>query len=619
MYANCGVFGYLERVFDGVGCPNVALWNALVSGLVMNHRVADARRVFDRMPARNVVSWTAMVKGYVRVHEMELALELFNSMPLKNSVSWCVMIGGLVHHHQFREAVELFNRLIRNGAEVTSAVLVMVVNAYAGLKSSEGGRCIHGFSVKSGFVLDLIIEASLVAMYCNTLDIEEARLEFDKMDRKHVSSWNSIISGYIYADKVDEARKLFDSMVDRDKFSWNSMINGYIGHGRIDDATELYSKMPEKNVEAATALMSWFIDNGKLDMAQGMFCSMPKKDVMCCTTMLFGYMKEGYLDDALDLFHRMHKRTVVTYNVMIAGFLHQGKVTEAYKLFNESPAHDSVTWSCLITGLAQNGLASDALKLYKRMLLSNIGPSESVVSSLMSCFSHHSMMVHGQQLHATTIKLGLELCLLIQNSLISLYCKCGELITAQNIFDQMVKRDVVTWNTIIHGYAFNSLGQNAIEVFENMKSAQVDPDEITFLGVLSACSHMSLLDEAKHFFSAMTRDYGIMPNKMHYACMADLFCRRGMLQEAERLVKSMPFEPDSVIWTSLLSNCKLSGSDKLAEHAASQLIATNPSTKMPYLHLISVHGATNRWGVIESLRNQIQRTATEKEVGCSWN
>ncbi|KAM0874912.1 hypothetical protein ACQ4PT_037128 [Festuca glaucescens] len=617
MYANCGVFRCLEQVFDGVVCPNVALWNALVSGLVMNHRVADARRVFDMMPARNVVSWTAMVKGYVRVHEMELALELFNSMPLKNSVSWCVIIGGLVHHHQFREAVELFNSLMRNGEEVTSAVLVKVVNAYAGLKSSEGGRCIHGFSVKSGFVLDLIIEASLVAMYCNTLGIEEARLEFDKMDRKHVSSWNSIISGYICSHKIDEARKLFDSMVDRDKASWNSVINGYIGHGRIDDATELYSKMPEKNVEAATALMSWFIDNGKLDKAQGMFYSMPKKDVMCCTTLLFGYMKEGYLDDALDLFHRMHKRTVVTYNVMIAGFLHQGKVTEAYKLFNESPAHDSVTWSCLITGLSQNGLASDALKLYKRMLLSNIGPSESVVSSLMSCLSHHSMMVHGKMFHATAIKFGLELCLLIQNSLISLYCKCGEMMTAQSIFDQMVKRDVVTWNTIIHGYAFNSLGQNAIEMFENMKKAQVNPDEITFLGVLSACNHMSLLDEAKHFFNAMPREYGIVPNITHYACMVDLFSRRGMLEEAERLVKSMPFEPDSAIWTSLLSNCKLSGSDKLAEHAASQLIATNPSAKMPYLHLISVNVASNRWGVIESLRSQIRRTATEKEVGYS--
>jgi pentatricopeptide repeat protein len=597
----------------------VALWNALVSGLVANQRVADARRVFNQMPVRNVVSWTAMVKGYLTVHEVELALELFNSMPLRNSVSWCVMIGGLVHHQHFSEAVELFNALMRNGEEVTVAILVKVVNAYAGLKSIGGGRSIHGFSVKYGFALNPIIKASLVAMYCNSLHIGEAQMEFDKMESKDVGSLNAIICGYINAEKIDEARKLFDSMVERDKFSWNSLINGYIRAGRIVDATDLYSKMPEKNVEAATALMSWFIDNGMIDKARSIFYSMPRIDVMCCTAFLYGYMKEGYLDDALDLFRRMHKRTVVTYNVMIAGFLHQGKVTEAYKLFNESPSHDSVTWSCLITGLAQNGLADDALMMYKKMLLKNMRSSETVVSSLMSCFSHHSMMVHGQQLHATTIKLGLELCLLIQNSLISLYSKCGEMIAAQNIFYQMVNRDVVTWNTMIHGYAFNSLGQNAIEVFENMKSAQIDPDEITFLGVLSACNHMSLLDEAKHFFSTMTHDYGIVPNIMHYACMADLFCRRGMLEEAEQLVKSMPFEPDSVIWTSLLSNCKLSGSDKLAEHAASQLIAANPSSKMPYLHLISVHGATNKWDVIESLRNQIRRTATEKEVGYSWS
>nr|ABL85051.1 hypothetical protein 57h21.26 [Brachypodium sylvaticum] len=618
MYASCGVVDCLERVFDDVDSPNVALWNALVSGLVMNHRVGDARRVFNRMPARNVVSWTAMVKGHVSVHDVGQAVELFNLMPVKNSVSWCVMIGGLVHCQQFREAVELFNSLMRNGDEVTNVILVKVVNAYAGLKSIGGGRCIHGFSVKSGFVHDLIIEASLVAMYCNSLDIDEARLEFDKMDRKQVGSWNAIIRGYIYAEKIDEAENIFESMTYRDKVSWNSMINGYIRDGRIADATELYSKMPEKNVEAATALMSWFIDNGKLGKARDMFYSLPQVDVMSCTALLFGYMKEGYLDDALDLFHRMHKRTAVTYNVMIAGFLHQGKVAEAYKLFNESPAHDATTCSCFVTGLAQNGLIHDALKLYKKMLVSNMHTSESVVSSLISCCSHHSMIVHGLQLHATTIKLGFELYLIIQNSLISLYSKCGEMVAAQNIFDQMVKRDVVTWNTLIHGYAFNSLGQNAIEMFKNMKIAQVDPDEITFLGVLSACNHMSLLEEAKHFFDVMTCDYGIAPNMMHYACMVDLLCRRGMVEEAEGLMKSMPFEPDSAIWTSLLSSCRLSGSDKLAEHAASQLIAINPCTKMPYLHLINVHGSMDKWAVIDSLRSQITRSTTEKEVGYSW-
>ncbi|PNT76659.1 pentatricopeptide repeat-containing protein At4g02750 [Brachypodium distachyon] len=618
MYASCGVTDCLEQVFGDVDSPNVVLWNALVSGLVMNHRVGDARGVFDRMPARNIVSWTAMVKGHVKVHDVGQAVELFNLMPVKNSVSWCVMIGGLVHCQKFREAVELFNCLMRNGQQVTNAILVKVVNAYAGLKSTGGGRCVHGFSVKSGFVHDLIIEASLVAVYCNSLDIDEARLEFDKMDRKHVGSWNAIICGYIYADKIDEAEKLFDSMIARDKVSWNLMVNGYIRDGRIADATELYSKMPEKNVEAATALMSWLIDNGKLGKARDMFYSLPQVDVMSCTALLFGYMKEGYLDDALDLFHRMHKRTAVTYNVMIAGFLHQGKVAEAYNLFNESPAHDATTWSCFVTGLAQNGLIHDALKLYKKMLASNMHTSESVVSSLISCCSHHSLIVHGLQLHATTIKLGFELYLLIQNSLISLYSKCGEMVAAQRILYQMVRRDVVTWNTIIHGYAFNSLGQNAIETFKNMKKAQVNPDDITFLGVLSACNHMNLLEEAKHFFNVMTCEYGIVPNIMHYASMVDLLCRRGMVEEADGLVKSMPFEPDSAIWTSLLSNCRLRGSDKLAEHAASQLIAISPSTKMPYLHLINMHGSVNRWGAVDSLRSQIRRTTTAKEVGFSW-
>ncbi|KAK3128369.1 hypothetical protein QOZ80_6BG0460600 [Eleusine coracana subsp. coracana] len=323
MYASCGLGDCLERVLEGVDSPNVALWNALVSGLVMNRWVEDARRVFDRMPERNVVSWTAMIKGYVTAREIGRAFELFNLMPAKNSVSWCVMIGGFVSHEQFREAVELFRTLMTNGQEVTGAILVKVVNAYASLKSIGGGRCIHGFAVKAGFVLDQIIEASLVSMYCKSLVVDKARLEFDKMDRKHVGSWNAIVSGYLHADRIDEARELFDSMIERDKVSWNLMVSGYIKDGRIADATELYSKMPEKNLEAATTLMACFIDNGMLDKARDVFYNMPQVDVMSCTTLLFGYVKGGYLDDAEALFHRMPKRTVVTYNVMIAGLLHQ--------------------------------------------------------------------------------------------------------------------------------------------------------------------------------------------------------------------------------------------------------------------------------------------------------
>ncbi|CAN6333237.1 unnamed protein product [Urochloa humidicola] len=618
MYAYCGLFSCLERVVAAVDSPNVASWNALISGFVMNHRVEDARRVFDHMTERNVVSWTAMVKGYIRVHELARAFELFNLMPSKNSVSWCVMIGGFVNHEWFGEAVDLFKSLLSSGEKVTSAVLVKIVSACSRLKSIGGGRCIHGFAVKSGFVLDQIIEASLVTMYCNSLDIDEARLEFGRMERKHVGSWNAIISGYIHANRIDEARQLFDSMVDRDKISWNLMIGGYIKDGGIADASELYSKMPEKNVEAATALMSCFIDNGMLDKAQHVFYNMPQVDVMSCTTLLFGYVKGGYIDDALDLFHRMRKRTVVTYNVMIAGLLRQGKVTEAYKLFDESPTHDLVTWSCLINGFAQNGLNNDALKLYKKMLWSDIRPSDLIISSLIGCFSHHSMMVHGQQFHGITIRLGFKSHLLVQNSLIGMYCKCGELIMAQAIFDRMASRDVVTWNTMICGYALNGLGQNAIDAFGSMNKAQIDPDDITFIGILSACNHMSLLEEGKHFFNMMTCSYGILPNKMHYACMVDLFGRRGMLEQAEELLKSMPFEPDSAIWTSLLSSCRLNGNGRLAVHAASQLISINPTTKMPYLHLITVNGSTKRWNVMDNLRSQIRNVATENEVGYSW-
>lgn len=618
VYANCGASDSLFRVFDGIEYPNVASWNALISGYVWNHCIEDARRVFEQMPSRNVVSWTAMISGYIEVKKVSSAFELFNMMPAKNSVSWCVMIGGLICNGQYIEAIKLFGEMISKGDQATAPVVNRVISAYSGLKDIGGGRNIHGYTVKCGHHHCESIEASLVWMYCECLDIEEAQLEFEKMERKYVGSWNTLICACINKKKVEEARNLFNGMAQRDKISWNSMINGYLKHNRIDDALELFSMMLEPTVEATTALMSSFIENGRLDEARNLFRRMPRKDVTACTTMLFGYVKEGLLDKALDLFRKMPERSIVTYNIMISGFLQDGKVAEAYKLFNESPLHDATSWNGFIIGLVQNGLIDQAFLMYKKMVSSNINPSESVIASLVGSSSRLSKMVHGHQVHTVAMKLGLDSRLVVQNSLITMYSKCGDMLLAGQVFKEMGDQDVVSWNAIIYGHALNSLAENAIQMFENMKGTSIIPDAITFLSVLSACSYANLLEKAQLFFDSMRRDYRIEPKLGHYACMIDLLCRKGMIEEAKDLIDLMPFEPDSSVWTSLLSSCRANHNDKLAKHAANQLFTCNPSDRMPYLHLINLYGSTGRWNEIENLRNQMKNIRTGKKPGCSW-
>lgn len=617
MYSKCNVVDGLCWIFDGIDCLNVPAWNALISGYASNRRIRDAREVFEQMPNPNVLSWTAMVNGYIEVKEVRTALELFSLMPNKNEVTWSVISGGFVDNGNYEEAINFFTRMMYEGFHANGPCIVKVIRACSSMRSLNHGRKVHGCVIKCGFHRDEIIEASLVFMYCECSSIEEAKLEFDKMEGKFTGSWNSLLCGYINSNRVDEARILFDTMDARDRVSWNLMVNGYLKSNRIDDAIELFAKMLEPTVESITALMYSFIRNGRTSEAQELFNMMPQGDMVAYTTLIFGYLEESQLDKAMELFNKMLKKNVVTYNVMISGFLHHGKVTEAYELFSNCHDKDSITWSALIAGFVQNDLNEEAIQLYKQMLSTDIKPSESVITSLLRSSSKFSTVILGEQLHSVAIKLALKKFLVIGNSLINMYSKCGDMYVAKLIFDQMVDRDIVSWNSIIYGYALHSLGKEAIEMFNIMKRTPIIPDEITFLGLLSACNHNRLLAEAQCYFKSMS-DYGIIPKLPHYACMIDLFCRIGMVEKAEELASSMPYEPDSVVWTSLLSGCRLNGNVELAQYAANQLLEWDPMDHMPYLHLMNVYGSAGKWDAVENLRNQLVKFGSKKQPGCSW-
>ncbi|XP_074586711.1 pentatricopeptide repeat-containing protein At2g33680-like [Curcuma longa] len=618
MYSKCGAYDCLIQAFNEIDRPSVSSWNALVSGFVLNLLVDYARQIFDRMPVRNVVSWTAMIHGYILIKKVSKALELFKLMPVKNSVTWSVIVGGLASNGMHEEAIKQFARMIGHGFQSTAASVINVLSATSGLKSVKQGRKFHGHVIKVGFHCYESIEASLIAMYLRCLSIEEAILEFRKMKSNFVGSCNTLLQGFMSNDKVDEARIFFNGMKHRDKISWNLMINGYLKNNRMDAAFELYTKMQEPTIEASTAIMLRFIQDGHLHEAQNLFNMMPELDAVAYTTLMCGYLEYGSLQQAMELFTKMPEHNVATYNMMISGLLKHREITKAYDMFNQCPRHNSSSWDILITGFVQNNLLVEAFLLYKKMLLSGISPSELVMTALLCAASRISIVIHGLQIHAVAIKLGHESCLVVGNSLISMYCRFGDVLIAKLIFEQMTEHDVVTWNTMIYGYAFSVSGENAMKLFDDMRTNNIAPDSVTFLGILTACNHMCLFDRAQYYFNLMRQEYGIMPDVAHYACMIDLLCRMGMVEQAERLISSMPFQPDPKIWTSLLSGCRTNCNIRLATHAAKELLSQDPKNRMPFLHLINVYGSAGRWDDLETLRKQMDHMKFYKQQGCSW-
>ncbi|KAG9458768.1 hypothetical protein H6P81_003276 [Aristolochia fimbriata] len=581
MYSKCHVPECLPRVFDEIDNPNLASWNALIAGFVKNSKIAEAHQVFNQMPSRNVVSWTALVNGYIEVGKVEDAFELFNAMPVKNTVSWTVMLNGLFHAGKFEKVIELFGVMLSDGVQATEDIFASVLNACSGVKSVKQGKKIHGHVIKVGLDCVGVVEAFLVCMYVSCLNIDEAKLEFDKMTVKCMKSWNYLICGYIHNNQLDKARNLFDLMGIKDSVIISSIISG-------------------------------------LDEAEKLFYGMPERDVVAYTTLLSGYVKEGLFHNAWKIFKEMPEKNVVSFNVMVAGLVHWGKVVEAYELFSKSHERDEISWKHMIRGYVQSGFLVEAFSLYHQMILSGIRPTESVMASLLTASTSLSILNCGEQIHVAAIKYGVELCLVVANSLINMYGKCGGVSKVRLIFENMPEHDLVTWNALIYVYAINGLTEEMIQMFEKMKPSGIQPDHVTFLGVLSACSHDGLIHDAWRYFNSMKCDYGMVPEMAHFSCMVDLLCKMGFVEDAEKLIDSIPFEPDSVIWTSLLTGCQFNIHIEIAERAASKLLQLNPKDPLPYLHLGRVYQLTGRVAEMENLRSNLNRVRSSKTPGCSW-
>lgn len=269
-------------------------------------------------------------------------------------------------------------------------------------------------------------------------------------------------------------------------------------------------------------------------------------------------------------------------------------------------------------GYVQGGYNDDAFRLYHELASSSVKLSALVMSSLLTACANLSLLSFGEQFHAKTVKHGFSAWLVVANSLINMYSKCGDIHSAKYIFELMPEHDLITWNIIIFGFAINNCVMKAFQMFEQMEEIGLEPDNATFIGVLCACANGGLVEKAWTYFLSMKHDHGIAPKLSHYSCMVSLLCRHGLVMKAAELVEDVPVEPDSIIWMTLLSGCKYENNVKIAEIAANQLFKLNNLDMMPYLHLSSIYSVAGREAEMNALRTKINKYTMKKKPGCSW-
>lgn len=339
------------------------------------------------------------------------------------------------------------------------------------------------------------------------------------------------------------------------------------------------------------------------------------------------------LRDAQKVFDEMCERNVVSFTALVSGYARFGDVGSALKVFGEMPERDVPAWNAIIAGCTQNGFFSEGIRLFREMVVAAVEkgwccdydrcnkPNQVTVVCALSACGHASMLQLGKWIHGYVYRNGFAVDdSFISNALVDMYGKCGDLELARKVFERNEVKGLTSWNSMINCFALHGQSEGAIAIFERMVECGggVRPDEVTFVGLLNACTHGGLVEQGCGYFEMMVREYGIEPRIEHYGCLVDLLGRAGRFNEAMEVVKGMSMEPDEVVWGSLLNGCKVHGRTDLAEFAAKKLVEIDPHNGGYGAMLAGIYEELGKWDEVGNVWRKLKQQRSYKTPGCSW-
>jgi len=304
---------------------------------------------------------------------------------------------------------------------------------------------------------------------------------------------------------------------------------------------------------------------------------------------------------------------------LLDAYVKTGNIVEAGKVFKVIPHKDIVAWSAMLAGYAQVGDTEGAVSTFCQLAKDGIKPNEYTFCGVInSCAGPDASTEQGKQFHAFSIKYAYSNALCVSSALVTMYSKRGNIDSALKVFKRQDERDLVSWNSMICGFAQHGYGHQALEIFEEMRRKRVAMDGITMIGVISACTHAGLVEEGEKYFDLMVKEQHIHPTMEHYACMVDLYSRAGMVQKAMDFIKEMPFPAGATAWRSILGACHVSRNVELGQIAARKLISLEPRDSSAYVLLSNIYAATGHWKERDKVRKLMDKRKVRKEAGYSW-
>lgn len=342
------------------------------------------------------------------------------------------------------------------------------------------------------------------------------------------------------------------------------------------------------------------------------------------TALVNMYGECGLVGEAKKVFDEMPVRNSVTWNALISGCIKWGDVKVARAVFDVMPEKNVISWTGLIDGYTRMGRFNEALSLFREMVVvEGIKPSEVTLLAIFPAIWNVRCLECCGMIHAYGEKSGIYVFdIRVMNSLVDAYAKCGSIDDSVRAFEDISdeRKNLVSWTSLISGYAMHGMANEASDSYKMMVDAGIEPNRITFLSMLNACSHGGLVDEGLEFLRKMVDEFGIQPDIKHYGCLIDMLGREGRLEEAEKIALEIPNTMSNVvIWRTLLGACSFHDNADMGERVMQKIMEMEKKYGGDYVLLSNILAGMGRYVDSEGVRRVMDEQNAFKAPGVSFS
>lgn len=651
MYLKCGCILDAQEVFRRLSVRDVVSWTAMLSGFVQKGQPGNALQLYGQMLeegvnpnnrtlvcalqacgmlaeeeeadavgglalkvqnfcfgkvlhfeaersrcSSDVFIGSALVSMYGKCGSLIDARHVFENLPEKNAVSWNAMLAACALHGQAEQALELYEEMLQEAVDPDDRTFVSVIQAWSILAEKESSmyfdahairfralqevKVIHAEAWSRGYETDVYVGSALVSTYAKCASLVDARDVFDGLSERNVVTWNAMLAGYSQQDQAQSALQLYEQMVE-EAVSPNdrTFVSTLQACGLLAEAEgDAYLSEELCKVNSLCKSKALHVEACRRGCAS---------DVFVNSTLVSVYGKCGSIADAQNVCELSLVRDVVVWNAMLATFV-------------------------------QHGQGEKALQMYDRMQEAEVSPNEiTFLCTLQACSSTGSLAVC-KDIHSHVITTGSNFSPLLWNTIIHAYGRCADMLDAQKVFDALPERNVTSWNALLAGYAREGNFAATLRWYEEMCREDVRPDGVTFVILLSACSHAGLVHAGIGYFESMSTSHSITPEIEHYVSMVDLLARAGYLDRVRDLLSAMPMKPNLSMCLCLLSACRKHGKVVLGKEVFAYAVQLQPKNAAPYVLMSNIYanaGLLDAAGMVNALRKQ---AGASKVPGATW-